>query len=118
MFQAASIPTRVRQIAQLIRQMDAEERRWLMQLVPELQTMRLTAEQSELYAYFEPRLQRLADARPMADDDPFIAGLSVGQFFALPEEQQLRVWNQAHVEAEQELTDRELSVRPHARPAR
>jgi hypothetical protein len=32
----------------------------------------------------------------MTDDDPFIAGLSVGQFFALSEEQQIQIWNQAH----------------------
>ncbi len=118
MSQVASIPVRVRQIAKLIRQMDAEERRWLVQLVPELQTTRITAEQSELYAYFEPRLQRLADAHPMSDADPFIGGLSVSQFFALPEDDQARLWEQVHTEAARDLNQRELSVRPNARPAR
>ena len=107
-----NVPTRVRQIAKLIRQMDSEERRWLLQLVPELAPARISESQKELYAYFEPRLQRLADVHPMTDDDPFVAGLSVGQFFALPEEQQLQVWNKAHAKAEHELSDREFTSGP------
>jgi hypothetical protein len=115
MVQTMNVPTRVRQIARLIHQMDADERRLLAQLVPDLQATRLSEEQTELYTYFEPRLRRLADARPMLDDDPFIAGLSVGQFFALSEEQQLRIWNQAHTAAEHDLKARE--IKPHARAA-
>ena len=117
MSQVREAPNRVRQIAKLIRQMDAEERRWLLQLVPDLAPTRISESQKDLYAYFEPRLQRLADARPMLDDDPFIAGLSVGQFFALPAEQQVKVWNQVHAQAEHELSDREFNVQPRPHSA-
>ncbi len=84
MHTSVTIPQRVKQIAKLIGQMDADERRWLLQLVSDLQPERLpdagADAQRELYAYFEPRLKRVADARP--DDDAFIGGLSVRQFFA------------------------------------
>ncbi len=126
MHTSISIPQRVKQIAKLIGQMDADERRWLLQLVPDLQPERLpdagvdagANAQRELYAYFEPRLKRVADARPMTDDDVFIGGLSVGQFFALPDEQQLQFWNQAHVQAERDLKPRERDLNSKTHPTR
>jgi hypothetical protein len=92
--QMASVPLRVRQA----------------QPVP--------APQADLVAHFQPRLDALTGARPMTDADPFVAGLSVGEFFALSEDEQARLWNQAHVEAEPKIKPRERPVRPHALPAR
>jgi hypothetical protein len=118
MSQVSSMPLRVRQIARLIRQMSAQERRWLLQMLPELrQTPAVPDAQTELMAYFQPRIDALAPAPPMTDADPFVAGLSVGEFFALPEDEQARLWDQAHAEVETELTPRERSVRRTALPA-
>jgi hypothetical protein len=104
MSQTASVPNRVRQVARLIRSMSDQERRWLIQALPELrQVQAAPAAQADLMAHFQPRLDALAGARPMLDTDPFIAGLSVGGFFALPEAEQARLWGQAHMEAEREI---------------
>ncbi len=118
MTEVTHIPLRVRQIANLIHQMDAEERRWLIRLAPELQTPPIPELQQELYAYFEPRLRRLAETTTANDDEPFIGGLSIVQFFALPEDEQLRLWELAHTTAEHELNQPEIPVQAHARPAR
>jgi len=119
MSQTASVPNRVRQVARLIRSMSDQERRWLIQALPELrQAQAAPAAQADLMAHFQPRLDALAGARPMLDTDPFIAGLSVGEFFALPEAEQARLWGQAHIEAEREIKPFERPVRPNALPAR
>lgn len=117
--QVASVPLRVRQVARLIRSMSDQERRWLIQVLPELrQAQAPPAAQADLMAHFQPRLDALAVARPMLDTDPFIAGLSVGEFFALPEAEQAQLWDQAHMEAEREIKPLERPVRPHALPTR
>jgi hypothetical protein len=57
--------------------------------------------------YLRERAATFPDARPMQLDDPFLADLTVGQFLALPEEEQARLWDEAHAEAEKELGQRE-----------
>ena len=54
----------------------------------------------------------------MQDRDPFLGGLTVAAFFALPEVEQDRVWSQAHAEAEREIGAYEQLVREDVLPAR
>ncbi|MFQ5858290.1 MAG: hypothetical protein ACE5LU_22020 [Anaerolineae bacterium] len=113
----------VEQVARLIHRFDRRQKARLLQLVPELQTIRaeeadIPAEQAELMAYFRRKLEALPERRPMQDDDPFVGGLTVAEFFALSEEEQARIWDEAHAEAERELGSREQPVRPDAVPAR
>jgi hypothetical protein len=116
--QVADVPLRVRQVARLIRSMSDQERRWLLQTLPELrQAQTVPSAQLELMSHFQPRLEALPGARPMTDADPFVGGLSVGEFFTLPEAEQIRIWSQAHADAEEKITPRERSVHPHALPA-
>lgn len=77
----------------------------------------LPTQQEALRTYFEPRLDVLPERRPMRDDDPFLSGLTVAEFFALPEDEQARLWSQAHAEAERELGDREQPVQANTLPA-
>lgn len=117
--QTTSVPIRVRQVARLIRAMSDQERRWLVQVLPELRQAQVApAAQADLMAHFRPRLDAIVGARPMRDSDPFIAGLTVGEFFALPEADQARLWDQAHTEAEHETKPLERRVHPHALPPR
>jgi hypothetical protein len=75
-------------------------------------------EQKELIAYFDQKLALLPERRPMQDNDPFLGGLTVGEFFALPEVEQARIWDEAYAEAERALENREQPIRPDAVPAR
>lgn len=111
------------QVARLIHRFDRRQKAHLLQLVPELQTIRpeeadIPAEQAELMAYFRRKMEALPERRPMRDDDPFLGGLTVAEFFALPEAEQARIWDEAHAEAERELGSREQPVRSDAVPAR
>lgn len=122
----------VEQVAKLVRQLDRHEQARLLRLVPELREVSIVHEPevtpespwtssdvAEALADFRARMAKLPDSRPMRDDDPFIAGLTVAEFFALPEEEQERLWDEAHLEADRELgSNRERSVRPDALSAR
>lgn len=111
------------QLARLIRRLDRRQKALLLQLVPELQTIRpdesdRLAAQSDVLAYFEAKLAALPDARALRDDDLFLGGLTVAEFFAAPEAEQVRLWDAAHAEAHQALADYEHPIHPHALPAR
>lgn len=118
----------VEEIATMVRRLDRRDQRRLLRLVPELKSVpaddtpetpsAVHYDVKATLAYFYEKMAALPDARPMQDDDPFIEGLTVGEFFALPDEEQERLWDQAHLKAEKELGDREYPVRPDARVAR
>ncbi|MBN2389158.1 MAG: hypothetical protein JXR84_00455 [Anaerolineae bacterium] len=111
------------QLARLIRRLDRRQKATLLQLVPELQTIRpeeaeISAGQNELLAYFDVKIAALSEARPLRDSDPFLGGLTVAEFFAAPEAEQARIWDTAHAEALQALATYEHSIQSQALPAR
>jgi hypothetical protein len=121
--QTAGLSVSVEQVARLIHSFDRRQKARLLQSVPELRTIRLEeagipAGQEALLAHFDHKFDTLPERRPLHDDDPFLGGLTVAEFFALPEAEQARVWNQAHLEAERELEGYEQPVRDDALPAR
>ena len=121
------MPT-VEEIAGWVRRLDRQQQARLLRLVPELETVKtektsetaapLESDVEAALSYFREAMASFSDARPMQDDDPFIGGLTVGEFFALPEAEQEHLWNEAHLQAEKELGQREFPVRPDAMPPR
>ena len=110
-------------LARLIRRLDRRQKAVLLQLVPELQTIRpdevaLPAGQSDLLAYFDAKVAALPEAHPWRDSEPFLGGLTVAEFFAAPEAEQARIWDAAHTEAQETLSDYEHPTRADAVPAR
>jgi len=111
-------PARIEQVAALIRRMTLEERALLFDLVPELRVeASLSDGQRDFTSYVSAKLKAFPSAPSMRDEDAFIGGLSVREFFALPEKEQARLWDEAHARAEAELGARERPVRPDALPA-
>lgn len=111
------------QLARLIRSLDRRQKALLLQLAPELRTIRpeeveIPAAQTALLAYFDAKMAALPESRPLRDTDPFLGGLTVAEFFAAPEGEQARIWDAAHAEAFQTLAAYEHPVQPHALPAR
>jgi len=47
-------------------------------------------------------IETLPEYPPMQDDDLFLGGLTVGEFFALPEAEQDRIWEEAHGASERQ----------------
>jgi hypothetical protein len=116
-----SIP--IDKIARLIQNFDRQQKAKLLQLVPELQTIRpeeadIPAEQLELLDYFQAKLEALPELKPLQDDDIFLGEMTVAEFFNLPEAEQDRLWQEAHQSAEHELDNDEHPVRSNALPAR
>jgi hypothetical protein len=112
----------VRQIARLVQSLNRREKARLLQLVPELQTIQpeeagISAEQESLIVYFEGKYPELSEPELLQADALFCGDLTVAEFFALPEEEQARVWGEAYAEAEREIGTAERAVRPDALPA-
>lgn len=86
---------RVRQAATLIQRFTVEELRQLTALVPELELAERGRRLSEAaQVYYHQKLEQLGETYPpLGDDEPFVGGLTVSQYFALPEEEQERLWN-------------------------
>ena len=119
----AELAAPIEKVARLIRSFNRQEKAMLLQLVPELQTIRpdeatISPEQAALMAYFDQKMKALPAELPPVENDIFLDNLTVAEFFALPETEQERLWQEAHLIAEQEMNNHEQPVRPDALPTR
>ena len=117
-----SLPVSVEQIAAVIKQMSAEERQRLFELVPEIQyqlmggrppsTETLDAKVEKLRA----DVKRLFGETVVTDDMPFLGGLTLRQYFEMPAAARAQLW-EAEAEAEWDESG-EREVGPDALVAR
>jgi hypothetical protein len=118
---AARVPHRVVQVARLIRGLSPEEREQLQALVPELQRapkVKPLIDKGGLRDYIQQELAKVGgESPPLTEADQFLSGLTVGEYFALPDEDRERIWNEEHT---MDIEDfEEHDVKPDARvPAR
>lgn len=113
----------VEKVAKQIEQFTRLQKARLLQLVPDLQTIRpdeveISPQQLELMAYFQKKLDALPERRPRQDDATFIDDITAGEFFVLPESERAQLWDKVHREAERELNSYEREVRSDAIPTR
>lgn len=117
-----SVPQRVQKVAEVIRVFTKQELAQLIRLVPELQEIQPDAELEEASAaeHFRRELLARHGGKPPALDEPFIGGLSYGEYLALSEEEETAFWDSLFAEEEIEIEDfEEHDVKPDARiPAR
>jgi hypothetical protein len=117
----------VERVARIIREMSAEEKRYLVYLVPELREVKPLKPPEQPLRPSEEFLaqlrQEILEARggvPPSDDEPFIGGLTRGEFYRLPEEEQEAIWDEVWAQAEAEVEKsieadyREHPVKPDA----
>lgn len=109
----------IEQMARLIKSLNRRQKIELLQLVPELQTLRLEVdelpdEQIELVRYFQDKVEEATPPDFMQQDDIFLAGLTLAEFFALSEAKQAAIWEEAHRAAEQALKKLEYPVNSDA----
>jgi hypothetical protein len=119
----AELVAPIEKVARLIRSFNRQEKAMLLQLVPELQTIHpdeagISPEQAALMAYFDQKMKTLPADLPPVENDIFLDDLTVAEFFALPETEQDRLWQEAHRIAEQKMNNYEQPVRSDALPAR
>ncbi len=107
----------VEQVARVVQQMTATQRARLLELAPQLRRD-VAAGTESIVDYFERRMSEVLPDVSSDDSAPFLGKYTLEQFCRLPEDEQVKLWNQAHAQAEKELGDREYPVRPDAVPAR
>lgn len=99
---ATGLTVPIEKVARLIQTFNRQEKARLLQLVPDLQTIRpdeadIPAEQTALMAYFQDKIEALPEeAEPWLDEEVFLENLTMREFFALPDAEQDRLWQAAH----------------------
>ena len=116
-----ALPVSVEQIALVIRHMDRGDRERLFTLVPDLREIaaRLPARTVEQAQSSAARLQAevlvAVQNQPLSPDEPFLGGLTLGQYHTLPDEDKARLWDEW---TDVDLMDlEEQEVAPDALPA-
>jgi hypothetical protein len=104
------------QVARLIRGLSQKEREQLKALVPELQRppeTKLLIDKGEVRDYIQQELAKVGNEYPpLAEADPFLGGITIRDYFALPDEDRERIWNE---EQAMEIEDfEEHDVKPNA----
>ena len=124
-----ALPVSIEQIAALIKRMSPDDRQRLFQLVPELRQEAMRP----VLARGEGTKRTLDDARKtvqqlqqevvptlgellLSPDEPFLEGLTLGEYLELPEAEQSKLWDKWGEISLEELE--EVEVRPDAVPAR
>jgi len=93
----------VEQIAEAIKQMSQTEMQRLFDLVPKLRPLsapkpRRTRTQEQIEASVAAlRAQIIAEPnfRPIPRETPFLGGVTLGEYLALPDKEQARIWDEA-----------------------
>ena len=116
-----SVSQRVKKVAKVLQLFTPEELAQLVGLVPQLQEIEPIREMEDSAAeYFRRELLARRGGKPPASDEPFIGGLTYGEYLALSEEEEDVFWNKLFTEEAMEIDDfEEHDVRASARvPAR
>ncbi len=109
---------RTRQTADMVRRLSHEELTQLVNLVPMLRRFLVrrrepTIDKAELKAYLLQEMAQLGDEyRPMRDGDPFLGGLTVGEYFSLSDRERAETWEDIHSMAIDDFEERD--VKPEA----
>lgn len=123
MFQSViALPVSVEQLAAAIRHMSPADRQRLLDLVPELRQAatqlppRMLDEARASVERVQTEVAQVLAGQCLSPDEPFVDGLSLGQYLDLPEEERACLWNVWANVALDEVEERD--VRPDALSAR
>ena len=102
---------RVQKVAQAIRLFSPQERVQLFHLVPELRESQSTAVLREsALLYFHNELAERRNEEPFDPNDPFLGGLSYGEYLALSESDEESFWDNVFFEDVMDIHDYEEHV--------
>ena len=117
---SSGISTRmINRVATLVRQMTPTQRERLLDLAPDLRrdVLARAKKQAGLADYFENRMREVLSNEFMQSPPPeeeFLGPYTLDEFCTLPEDEQVRLWDQAHAQAWEELSDVEYPTRSDA----
>jgi hypothetical protein len=113
---SSGISTRIiDRVATLVRQMTPTQRERLLDLAPDLRrdVLARAKKQADLADYFENRMKEVlseAVTQSPPPEEEFLGPYTLDEFCALPEDEQVRLWDQAHAQAWEELSDVEYTL--------
>jgi len=124
-----TLPVSLEQIAALIKRMSPDDRQRLFRLVPELrqEAMRPVLERSEgtkrtlddarkTVKQLQQEVLQTLSGQFLSPDEPFLEGLTLGEYLELPEAEQAKLWDKWGFLSLED--SEEVEVRPDAMPAR
>ncbi len=109
-----ALPVSVEQVALAIRQMKFTDRKWLIELVPELQremieTLPRTLEQARA-SVEQLRAEIALAGTNLSPNEPFLENLTLGQYLDLPDDRRAQLWDEwAGVDLD-EIAEREVTA--------
>ena len=116
-----TLPVSLEQVATLIKRMHPEDRQRLLAMVPELaaeaiKQEKLLDEANRTVAELKQKLLVELGGEPLSSDEPFLDGLTLGQYLELSETERAKLWDKWSEVALEDIE--EVEVRPNALPAR
>ncbi len=113
-----ALPVSVEQIAVVIKQMNLDDQKRLVELVPALQQAASqprvrTAEQTRNnISRLKAEVLATIDNQPLSTDEPFLGDLTLKQYHALPEQKKAKLWDEWGVGNLMELGEQEVKRLP------
>jgi hypothetical protein len=94
-----TISHHVWQVAELVQRLEQDEIQELIRLVPRLQK-EVTGEQSGLVQWAREQMAQYEnEAHPMRGEDAFLSDTTVEAYFALPDAERERIWDELYAAA-------------------
>lgn len=112
-----TLPVSLEQVAAVIKRMHPEDRQRLLAMVPELaaeaiKQERLLDEANRTVAELKAELLAELGGEPLSSDEPFLNGLTLGQYFEFPEVERAKLWDEWSEVALEDM--KEVEVHPNA----
>jgi hypothetical protein len=111
-----ALPVSVEQIAIVIRQMNLDDQKRLLELVPTLQQVasqkRVRTEEQTRNNISRLQAEVLAtiDNQPLSGDEPFLGNLTLKQYHALSERKKAQLWDELSIDNLMELEEQEVAT--------
>ena len=116
-----ALPVSIEQVAAVIKRMHPQDRQRLLTMVPELAAEAIKQEKllddaNQAVKQLKEELLSELGGEPLSSDEPFLDGLTLGQYLELSEAERAKLWDEWSEVALEDIE--ELEVRPNALLAR
>jgi len=111
-----ALPVSVEQIAVVIKQMNLDDQKRLVELVPTLQQaisqprVRAAEQTRNNISRLQAEVLAAIDNQPLSADEPFFGSLTLKQYHALPEQKKAELWDEWGVDNLMELEEQEVGI--------
>jgi len=111
-----ALPVSVEQIAVVIKQMNLDDQKRLVELVPTLQQaatqprVRTVEQTRNNISRLQAEVLAARDNQTLSTDEPFLGNLTLRQYHALPEQKKAKLWDEWGVDNLMELEEQKVAI--------